>query len=147
MVQFLLKNNCPVNKYGAMGDTPIMVAIKKKNVDLVNTIISHGADLFRTNHSKEDSFDIALRTALSKPYKAQSDEMTNLSIIATNFCTDPLLSLKITARRSFWTDSFRALHIISRLHLPKEIFFFLIFLNRNCSEEIKDGYLKLFGKL
>ena len=147
IARFLLQNNCAVDKYSDMGNTALMVAIMKQNVECVNLTIVHGADLVRKNHMNTDCFQMALNNCLSLDACSSNarNAMQCLLMVTNNLDYNPL-SLQSLARRSFWNNSCYAIQILSKYFLPREIFFFLLFLKANCSEEMKMYYLKLFRK-
>jgi len=59
MVKCLVENNANLNISNSQGNTALAYAISKHNLELVNYLIDHGADIYHKNNKEKSIFDVA----------------------------------------------------------------------------------------
>ncbi len=68
VVTYLIKNHADLNKTNRSGETPLLVRVKRRliNIDIVQCLLSHKADLCLENIRKETAFDYATDDSMKK---------------------------------------------------------------------------------
>ncbi|ORX41328.1 ankyrin, partial [Piromyces finnis] len=59
MVKCLVQNNANINISNIQGNTALAYAISKHNIELVDYLIDHDADIYHKNNEKKSMLDIA----------------------------------------------------------------------------------------
>ena len=60
LIKWFVDNGCPIDTQDAEGNTPLLLAIKKKNIDAANTLIKMGANVYLANNHFVSSASILL---------------------------------------------------------------------------------------
>lgn len=79
IVKLLLEFNADVNHVvESSGNSALHLAVKNMNVDLVNALLTKGANLHLTNHQDQTATSLALGTSNTEIYKALVEEQYRL---------------------------------------------------------------------
>ena len=60
LIKWFVDNGCPIDGQDAEGNTPLILALKKKNIDVANTLIKMGANVHITNNHFVSSASILI---------------------------------------------------------------------------------------